>query len=882
MADYDFSPPSESEKKDIQSKYNLAPPTAEELAKFKEGGEGYSTAQQIKDFGRTLAQGATLGFSDEVLAAARALTEGGTYEQKVKEEREALERYAKEHPALATVTEVGAGILPALFTGGASAAAGAARTGIGAAAKIAAKEGAKFGAATALGKTEELAQKPFEAAKEVAIGGLTGAALGGVIGGGVQFAKELPSAKEAARKILPRTVAAYENALERGELVGSLKESRALSDSADALTGTLMEAKQIGSKRINDLIAEKTAEGAKVSGKEAEAIVEKLREIRPLIKDTTATPIDDLLQKYAAYEESVAPPKATQEAKKLLVPEGAGFKEVTVPVEAPLKTTVAESFEGFTPSELQEVKKIVSNLGYEASTDETISRILKNKIGATSEEIRSAIQKAAGEDYVALNSLQKELYETFEELLNKGQGTKVKTSSGEIKTVSKRKFNEGPLDERVLKLKDAVKNTVDKLKILTTGPDEYRTGYENFKTKLVQLFKKEFDLIESGVIKPEESFFSQNGIGNPEELFKLMEKISDISAARYGEIGEKVTGDPTLGILKDLAGYFTTEKGISKAAGYLGLGVRKIKGAPIPSEEASRILEGGRRALDKPIAEQPTPAITQPLSSKTSESLSIGRSLYGASPGAIGVLSSKLLENDSTKKYGEALKAAQIENNSLKKNATLFAAMQNPISREIIVRNSAETKREPASAEEAMDEEYINKRNRFIALQESGPGATEKEEFKAYSDTGGKRTIGHGYNLDAPGQYSKMKSILGLSKEEAENIYRGDQSISKKQADKLLSFSIDKAESELDRKLSEIGGVELTPNQRTALVSMIYNSPKLIGPKILNALKTGDYDEVARLISISSDWQAAKHPGLPGRRRKEAGVFSTPEEDSKD
>jgi GH24 family phage-related lysozyme (muramidase) len=60
---------------------------------------------------------------------------------------------------------------------------------------------------------------------------------------------------------------------------------------------------------------------------------------------------------------------------------------------------------------------------------------------------------------------------------------------------------------------------------------------------------------------------------------------------------------------------------------------------------------------------------------------------------------------------------------------------------------------------------------------------------------------------------------------------------------------------------------------------MIYNSPKLIGPKILEALKSGNYEEVARLISITSDFQKRKHPGLPIRRRKEAALFSGSEEE---
>ena len=153
----------------------------------------------------------------------------------------------------------------------------------------------------------------------------------------------------------------------------------------------------------------------------------------------------------------------------------------------------------------------------------------------------------------------------------------------------------------------------------------------------------------------------------------------------------------------------------------------------------------------------------------------------------------------------------------------------------------------------------------------------EKKEFKAYEDSGGLVTIGHGYNLDAPGQYQKMKMLLKLSDEEAQSIYKGELPINKKQADILFNFSLRKAEKELDQKLAD-SNVKLNPNQRAALVSMIYNSPKLVGPKILEALESGDYEEVARLIRITSDSQAFKHPGLPIRRRKESQLFSGEEE----
>jgi GH24 family phage-related lysozyme (muramidase) len=882
MADYDFSPPSESEKKEIQSKYDLAPPTSEELASLKDETGEYSTGQQAKDLARTVAQGATLGFSDEAIALARSILGKKTYQETVKEEREALEKYSKEHPYIATGAEIVGGLAPALLTGGGSAIAEAgAAAGAKAAAMAAAKEGAKFGAATALGKTEQLAEKPMEAAKEVALGTVTGGLLGGAIGGGVELAKKLPSVKESVRKILPRTVSAYETALERGELVGSLEASKSLSESADALSNTLQDARKLGSERIKKLVQEKTDEGVRIAGKEADEIAANLEQLKEhIVTKEEGLEVKNLLDKYNKWKASVEAPKApggpTAEGVYRFTPE-----ELQPAVVATEEAVAAEGaavapkdFEGFTPSELQQVKSIVANVGRELADDPNVSSIIKKKFVSTGDGIRNSIKTALGEDYNTLNQAQTKLYQAFEELINKGQGVVLDPVTGRKSGIA---YNQGQLSKRPQRLRDAVKNTVDRLKILTTGPDEARTGFDKFKTAMIELFKKEQDLIDAGVIEKSESYFSKAGIGDPEEFFKLMERVGDVSAARYGEIGERSIGDPSLGFLKDALGYITSEKGISKAAGYAGLGVRKLKGSPVVPPPVGTKIPAATAALETETTQALEKA--KPLPSKTSETLGIGRRIFEASPGSIGVLSSKLLEDPSTKRYGEALKQAEADNDKAKKNATLFAAMQNPASRAIITKHSPEIKRQPANSDEARDEEYIQKRNRFIQQQETGSEASEKDEFSVYKDSGGKRTIGHGFNLDAPGQYEMMKRTLELSDKQASDIYSGKKTLSAEQAESLLNLSTGKAETQLNKKLETVGSPKLSANQRVALTSMIYNSPKLVGPKILKALQSGDYDEVARLISVTSDWQADQHPGLPTRRRKEAELFSKPEEE---
>jgi GH24 family phage-related lysozyme (muramidase) len=250
--------------------------------------------------------------------------------------------------------------------------------------------------------------------------------------------------------------------------------------------------------------------------------------------------------------------------------------------------------------------------------------------------------------------------------------------------------------------------------------------------------------------------------------------------------------------------------------------------------------------------------------------------------------------NPKTKPYAEMLQSGLDNGNQQMRNSAVFALQSNPQTREILNNEVSDYINKQTSANKNVDfssregrspqsesmtpeqSNYLSTRNRFILEQESGPGAYKKSSFAAYDDGVGNRTIGHGFNMDAPGHLDVMKNVLGLSDDEVRSIYNGETRINKQQAEKLFNTSINKAERQLDKKLASVdSNIQLTPKQRIALVSAIYNSPKLIGPKILSALKTGNYDDVAAMLSTMSDHQANEAPGLPIRRRKEAGLFSS-------
>lgn len=153
---------------------------------------GAAESQRI----RTLAQGATLGFSDEIEAAVRSVLPGsGEYEDIRDELRGKLASYKKANPGEALTYEVAGAFLPSL---------GMAATGIGApgaAATLGRVAGVGFGEGLAAGYGYSEADTLAEAVPEIAASGAAGAVfapvgqaamrgLTGGVSGLVNFARE--------------------------------------------------------------------------------------------------------------------------------------------------------------------------------------------------------------------------------------------------------------------------------------------------------------------------------------------------------------------------------------------------------------------------------------------------------------------------------------------------------------------------------------------------------------------------------------------------------------------------------------------------------------------------------------------------------------------
>lgn len=153
----------------------------------------YEPKQQNRftNIARAAGQGLLFGFGDEIEAFVTSkLDEGKSYDEVLKDIRDNIDQFRKESPTLAYGTEIVSSIPTAILGGG-----GLARLGLTGAGKIAAVEGAIYGAGA--GEDAESRTK----------GALTGAALSGITGTASDklLFKKSDLAKELQKKGIPLT-----------------------------------------------------------------------------------------------------------------------------------------------------------------------------------------------------------------------------------------------------------------------------------------------------------------------------------------------------------------------------------------------------------------------------------------------------------------------------------------------------------------------------------------------------------------------------------------------------------------------------------------------------------------------------------------------------
>ncbi len=143
----------------------------------------------------------------------------------------------------------------------------------------------------------------------------------------------------------------------------------------------------------------------------------------------------------------------------------------------------------------------------------------------------------------------------------------------------------------------------------------------------------------------------------------------------------------------------------------------------------------------------------------------------------------------------------------------------------------------------------------------------------------GRPTVGFGFNLNRK-DAGKLLAEVGLDKN---LLMQGQQTMSRQQASRLLDITLFQFRKELKAKLGTDTMAKLSKNQVMGLLSMTYNggTETMIGPRILAALKAGDWqaasDEI-RLNSIDEVGMTARGEGhlingLRNRRAAEADLF---------
>ena len=215
----------------------------------------------MANIGRAVGQGLGLGFGDEAIARVRAKMEGRPYEEVVKEEREAYQRFQEKNPFTALGTELVSGIVPtvgmALIPGAGTPGAvmGAGRMGMaasklsqymprfmkgpmGKAAGTAAATGAVAGAGSAVegertgGATE---------------GAVTGAILGPTVAKGIQLGGKGITAVKNAFKPSPgaveqRATNKVLEAMGRDEMDPAALRAKMLADQKLGVQSTILDA----------------------------------------------------------------------------------------------------------------------------------------------------------------------------------------------------------------------------------------------------------------------------------------------------------------------------------------------------------------------------------------------------------------------------------------------------------------------------------------------------------------------------------------------------------------------------------------------------------------------------------------------------------------
>ena len=215
---------------------------------------------------RSIAQGVTFGFSEEIEALLRSAVPGGPEYDEVRDElRSQLKRYQEAYPGEALTTELAGALIPALLTGGAGVATGAARASAGLKAPISTRRmlgvGALEGGAAGLGTSErEGLERLYDAPGAIASGAALSFGLGSLGPQVMETARSLlgQRASTVVQKELQRL--AQESGKSVDEIVSDLMSGSVMAENrtlAAAVGALKAQGGEAGAKTIRQIGARK-------------------------------------------------------------------------------------------------------------------------------------------------------------------------------------------------------------------------------------------------------------------------------------------------------------------------------------------------------------------------------------------------------------------------------------------------------------------------------------------------------------------------------------------------------------------------------------------------------------------------------------------------
>lgn len=500
---------------------------------------------------------------DDVAKQAQEAGEKYRAQQQIEQQKVAEAR--ERSPYAFTAGELAGGILPALFTGGATAAASgakAAATGARAAAGLpslltsgataateakaaagflpsvtgAIKAGAGYGALSAAGTTEKPIEETGEFLGEVGKGALAGGVIGGALSGLGALGRAIkPDTEEYA--MLRQAKLAFEEAKGEAPAFGESAVRRQVqreTDVPEALTSQLMKAKE-------------------AAGKEMESVLKKSD--MPLYSEDFSSIISMLGKDI--------PPTA----RKFLVNYGQKLKQGTL-----------------TASELNEVKKILKETTYEYR-DKLLPKSME-ALKALEERTESLLKTVKGYEKAV------ERYNTFLEVV-----PETITEKGVSPEFRKRYLSD--IKEPQAVLLDEIKDLIRTIGKPGTSADERTGTMLALEKNIAELNKKDPEL------------FTELGF-DPKSFIETIKKEADISAISQARRGY----EPQTGIIRQALNLLTPRGATYTAATALGKATGAIQ-RTAPAKLASKVYSAAEPEL-RSLSEK---LISSPATRRFGESL---------------------------------------------------------------------------------------------------------------------------------------------------------------------------------------------------------------------------------------------------------------------